>query len=881
MATAGPGQAGAAVGSFAPPYTLLFPPAPPNAFSEKPTLIAATLQGCSPPTESQSHSDSSEPMRTISGSPPTFAALTSRRALAQRIRQIEAALLKDGTGRCFPTFYTMNTSPEVDRSAREILASEQVTNIFGSLNAAVKDKGLEKDLVRHICDLGAAVRSQLQPSRPQSHYGTFVRMENVRMDNDAADPEVNKVDIFVRGSNPSADANVNHWSNVVAFIEVKRTTGGDLTEQTALQCLRYARKMCHYRPVTSHIHFMTWCGSLVRLWYLDAVIFGCSEALDTHERSDRIEIVKILRLLCLEDHCALLTGYWDLAAQSQLKIEANEAADIKAHTIHVPVQSLYIRPGPFRTRTAIFASAVDGVMRERVIIVKASWVAFHLVAHELMILVAIQKDPVMRQGLPLAPVPVGLAEIPADFQRMTSDRLTPGSASAFPARAMCALVTRQHLGDPIGKYTSSRRLANLHKQFAEQLLVLARGEIHYRDINDGNMRVLRGDEDTLLIIDLGNARMGLCPRGQPRLPEAEATIKAAADDTRSGTPEFLPVCITKVAAAVQSWNEAMKSLSERILFLRKDAGRDAGSFAEKSRRAIIKSLPTLHKTLREAAVHSHRFIDDLESATYLHLWQTARRSDESHARIWTESMSEKLLKQNVKLSLWENWESMDTTMNDLCKDTGRKWRKTMLALQKTIRGAQKQVRKEIGLHFTREVTLETLKTRVQALEASSFSCEVQDIVNRLLQTENGLVPNKVLPTEVKCFETCIQLLKDAAEQTEDGDAQMESEDEQMEDEVEVIEDEGEETEDEVEEIGDEDEQMEDEDEQMEDELEQMKEVGAEQKMRAPMRGSQQTRRWRKRRYGRDVDEGSRLDDDVSGPPEAGLTIGPQKLSPDK
>ncbi|PWN17703.1 hypothetical protein BCV69DRAFT_130371 [Microstroma glucosiphilum] len=800
MATAPPGQAHAAVGGNPdPPYTFYFPPAPPPPDPDKtPTkFIPRVILGLHP-IERDPTSESSRLADAISGSPPTHAAVTAAKLLDD-INAIEQGLLKDGTGRWHPTLYTMDTSSEVHQSAEKIRDSQQITGLFANINEAVKAKKHEKDIVRIICQIGDAVRRQLQPTgagddhRPQSDYGRFVRMENVKMDNDAADPEVNKVDIFVRGSKPSNGKTKNHWSNVVAFIEVKRRNWQELLETTALQCLRYARKMCQYRVVTSHIHYVTWCGNRLRLWYLDAVLFGCSRPFDTRDSLDQIEIVKILRLLCLQEHSAILTGHWDVAAQRELQIEANEAAKVTARTIQISkgLQPLYVRYGPFRTRTAVFADHVDDADqiddfgKVKVTMVKASWVAPHLVPHELMILKHIQRKKRLRRNLPLLPIPIGLAQVPADFQRATSQKTRPRSGFPFPARAICSLVTQQHLGYPIPIDVSPPRLARLHKQFAEQLFILAKGGVHYRDVSNGNMRILRGTDDTLLIIDLGNARLGMRPRGHAPISDAEATIDGAIDDTRSATPEFLPLCSTKVKKGPKSWNMTMQDLSKSARLLLEKTGNGTDSFHEGVRNMISGSLGTLRKALKIAAVHSHRYIDDLESATYLHMWQMARRSGN------TDQFSTKLTTQGEKDVFWEETGPLNTvsspttvcgefrltvlalltcdhqTMDNFCPDASEEWKSLMRGLRETIHAAQEQLRHELESQFERDVPLSALKTALKDLPVGTDRCkEVKDIVNRLFEGR-GLAKNKILPTEVNCFEECIRLLDDAARKLED------------------------------------------------------------------------------------------------------------------
>lgn len=129
-------------------------------------------------------------------SPATKCAPSSRASLSEHAKVIEEQIKQDGTGRWYPTIYEMETTQEIHHSAEQILASAQVSKAFEKLNVRRKNGMPEKVLVQIIQGLGAAVRSQLSPSRSQSEdnkspvtdsgYGHFVTMENVQMDNVSA-----------------------------------------------------------------------------------------------------------------------------------------------------------------------------------------------------------------------------------------------------------------------------------------------------------------------------------------------------------------------------------------------------------------------------------------------------------------------------------------------------------------------------------------------------------------------------------------------------------------------------------------------------------------------------------------------------------------------
>jgi serine/threonine protein kinase len=185
-----------------------------------------------------------------------------------------------------------------------------------------------------------------------------------------------------------------------------------------------------------------------------------------------------------------------------------------------------------------------------------------------------------------------------------------------------ALVTEQYIGDHIGRQVLQHHLVDIHAQLAKHLQILSEKGYHYRDINDGNIRALRGSRNRLMIIDYGNARKTLGRRGSPDTSDAEATIDRATDDTRSMTQKIVPVCTQNVEDGVRRWHGQVEYLSRAIKRLSRP--RDC---LESRLRILSEGLPELRASLLQAAVQSRRHIDDLESAAYraayLHLWQVS------------------------------------------------------------------------------------------------------------------------------------------------------------------------------------------------------------------------------------------------------------------
>lgn len=356
-------------------------------------------------------------------------------------------------------------------------------------------------------------------------------------------------------------------------------------------------------------------------------MYGCSQAYDTRVPRDQAEIVKILRFLFLEQHAAQLCGHWNIAAQTHIEIEGDEVA--APHTIRIKggLRPLAVRSGPFGSCTAVFAD-----QDEVPLLLKVTWRSEHLRAHELKMVRNTQG-----LGSPYAPEPIGLARIPtAGFQTTTSENLTTSATpvivtkvaqksvrrNEFGTRALSALVTRQPLADHIDKDTSLPHLVHVHLQLAQQLLNFAKGGYHYRDLNEGNVCLLRGTVDILLLIDLGNMRETFSPRGRsPEMTDVEAILERGIDDIESGNPLFLPLCCAELDVAVSLWRSHRRALPHEVDEI---TAQGKGKRLRRALKAISESLQSIVEAVRKVAIFSHRYIDDLESAIYLHFWRVSK-----------------------------------------------------------------------------------------------------------------------------------------------------------------------------------------------------------------------------------------------------------------
>ncbi|PWN17731.1 hypothetical protein BCV69DRAFT_127844 [Microstroma glucosiphilum] len=434
------------------------------------------------------------------------------------------------------------------------------------------------------------------------------------------------------------------------------------------------------------------------------------------------------------------------------------------------MRPLDVRSELFGARTAMFYNA--GEDRKRPVhMIKMSWVAPRLTSHELVTLRNIRKafGESLESELPLLPQPIGLAKQPSGFQGTTSDTTQTSSAAAnFPARHLCALVTRQHRGDHIGRQVLPRYLVRIHQQLAEVLLKLAEKGYHYRDLNDGNVRLLRGSKSKLYLADYGNVRKHFSIREERNPSDAAATIDRAKDDTRSATPLFAPSCYAIAKAASEEWGLAVASVVERAEQLSRRVSKAAGGRVTSgslraSVDAILENLEDLHEALRDSNVHSHRYIDDMESALYLHLWTMALNRGLS--KFGQIELSRKL--RDDKTAIWTKGCRWELLLDEHCKPAGRRWKILMGKLRKVVYEARQALTAELLKPFEADgrASIETLradleKWRFKEKENDMAVADATVMIIDSLWQGKGILDDKsgLQDIERECYNECIRLL---------------------------------------------------------------------------------------------------------------------------
>ena len=199
--------------------------------------------------------------------------------------------------------------------------------------------------------------------------------------------------------------------------------------------------------------------------------------------------------------------------------------------------------------------------------------------------------------------------------------------------AMCTINPHGRRINDCSQLSLKQRLQVLRHIF-QCLWIAACLGIHYRDINTGNIlhtlvKHLDPQDQTSLIgylIDYGNARILDQRRIYTRLDQrmhGNTDIQLRLDDARSANLLFLSTRSTAVLQAHQRYTQAAKALTAE------NQRRAQADKADKSNETWEEDLLTeLESDVKEAekelgAIGLHRYIDDLESAIYAHVFQVS------------------------------------------------------------------------------------------------------------------------------------------------------------------------------------------------------------------------------------------------------------------
>jgi hypothetical protein len=187
--------------------------------------------------------------------------------------------------------------------------------------------------------------------------------------------------------------------------------------------------------------------------------------------------------------------------------------------------------------------------------------------------------------------------------------------------AMCTINPHGRRINDRSALSLKDRLEILNHTF-QSLYVAACSNIHYRDINTGNVlySLLQSEDGRRVIgylIDYGNARYLDERRIYTRFDGSEPDdlhVQLRLDDARSANLMFICCQMTRVLKAQQIHRSQAKRLARYRL---REPVEGLDLMIETCERKLAKQEREL------LAIGSHRYIDDLESAIYAHVYQVS------------------------------------------------------------------------------------------------------------------------------------------------------------------------------------------------------------------------------------------------------------------
>lgn len=407
-----------------------------------------------------------------------------------------------------------------------------------------------------------------------------------------------------------------------------------------LHLLSLQRMLFSAHPIARHVHILTWCGPIVRLWRFEANRYAVTRGFSVHHDDDLTDILRVV-LLCLADQDLLPT--WNPPSFSTLKLTNSKGNTQSRQLVLNDAASAeaLIRPAVLGSRTVIFLYPPLGVQSistmtlgeqsrlfdgDRRLFVKASWRPDRLVGHELNMLQLIQEGLVKLKEEENdcwrdidAPTPLGA--MPDDVN------WTTWADSSGNKLSLDVLAFVQHKGQPIQQDSSEAYLAQVFGQLVQQLAAYAQIGLHYRDLNQGNILMLPGTEGRLarlVLADHGNMRVGTArlrgPDSLCRERNEDEWMELAEDDARSANHLFLPLCALDSANHARDYRSCQESLPG-LEAAQREANMN-GSDREVNLAAgkLTKARALLKMARKKAFLRCHRYIDDLESLLYLYLY---------------------------------------------------------------------------------------------------------------------------------------------------------------------------------------------------------------------------------------------------------------------
>lgn len=670
-------------------------------------IVAKAMQDHVTPDPSRSSSQqcftssANTQLQKLSASPTSTSSPAASSSLAAPAHAIADMLRGDAKHRQNLAWWSI--APEVvrDEIVARINTTERVQIAWEALLKTArfrKECDLEECIVPLINAFGQEAGS-IMGTRPQEamrHGGSATK--NPTSDHRPSDdPEENKPDIVVGSSATVADGEVA-WDRLSSVIEVKVTDSWDLSDRAFSQVLRYARKLSQYHEGTRCVHVLTWCGRLVRMWYLDASSFSVSKGLRIDKFEDRFELGKILWLMTMEPET--LCQRYRPSQDTAFKV-ALHSGEIETWRWADEPKVLSLRPALFGSRTTVYYGSAGPVGQpSRPTFAKYTWLDELLVGHE----GEMQK---LLADLPHTPRPIGT--LPVESSKEYASRCTvipshPGHAPRF----LDAIFYEHRRGVPL---TTARLdegdLAAIFAQLTNELLEYAGRGLHYRDFNTGNVLaecddqeelVRQGNRVVLVLVDHGNMRHGYARRRGPGLrllyqssaqdegiqgpqPSDFSLEEEAvpADDARSANPLFLPHSVIHAQSLLASYKLANSQLAHQ-------------KSLPSPKAALVAKLESDSRfALQELLMSAHRSVDDLESAVWLLFWLTAQGAADASAD--TEMSLNATMIHNKEFTWTKGWR---LAISNHCGATSYEWQYLLEQVQHSVHAAQRSVRSQLA-----------------------------------------------------------------------------------------------------------------------------------------------------------------------------------------
>ena len=339
------------------------------------------------------------------------------------------------------------------------------------------------------------------------------------------------------------------------------------------------------------------CGTRVRLWTFDALCFRTSPLYDLDNDEDLVGIARLFALLASSS----AHSTWSLDEVSFDLEETNGA------TLDWKLLPGCSRASMFGRRTVCWSTPIKD--EERSLILKASWMPRHLQDHEPNVLDIVCKAAFEHN---IQSLPDRLLK--AQYRRVMTRSWSRSHEGHQEDEDLTLVVTitRHYIGESIVYlgHAPHQKLPflKIYRELYETFLFLAGIEIHYRDLNAGNVMQRSTAPDRLCLFDFDKARVGLNNRGDEsrrRIPHGSAL-----DDARSASDYFAPIAYQTCRLLEVTFAAAQRRLA-------KFSDTQLHSATEKKAEATRRDIARINEQL---LWEQHRFIDDIESAIYLQLY---------------------------------------------------------------------------------------------------------------------------------------------------------------------------------------------------------------------------------------------------------------------